>query len=314
MNDETTPFQTKEAAIAPDPAKTARLMKSATLASVSVATVLILAKVSAWIATDSVAMLSTLIDSLLDAGASAVSFFAVRHALTPADREHRFGHGKAEPLAGLAQSAFIAGSGIFLVLESIDRVITPHAVVNGEIGMAVMGFSLIVTVALVAYQGYVIRATGSVAVSADALHYRVDILVNLAVIVSLYLSTHTAYAAADPLFALGIVAYMFWGAFKIARQSLDYLMDREFPDEDRRRIREIAMAHPGVLDVHDLRTRSSGPQAFIQLHLEMSRDLSLIEAHSISDEVMYEVEKAFPQAEVLIHQDPEGIDERRDDI
>ena len=275
---------------------------------------LIAAKFAAWVATESVSMLSTLIDSVLDAGASLINLLAVRHALTPPDREHRFGHGKAEPLAGLAQAAFIAGSGAFLVLQAIDRLISPHVVTRGDVGMAVMGFSVVMTIALVSFQAYVVRKTNSVAVAADSVHYRSDVLVNLAVILSLFLATRYNMTWADPAFALGVVGYMAWGAVTITRQALDYLMDREFPDADRARIRAIAMAHPGVLDLHDMRTRSSGPASFIQLHLEMARDLSLLDAHEIADEVMYEVEAAFPNAEVLVHMDPEGVEERRDDL
>lgn len=289
-------------------------MRAATYASVSVASVLILAKTGAWLFTESVSLLSSLVDSLLDAGASIVNLLAVRHALQPADREHRFGHGKAEPLAGLAQSAFIAGSGIFLLLESADRLINPRPVENGAVGIVVMILAMVLTLGLVLFQRYVVRKTNSVAIAADSLHYRVDILVNAAVIVSLLLSSYQGWLLADPLFAIAIVAYMGWGSLSIARESINSLMDRELPDEDRTRIRDIAMGHPEVLDVHDMRTRTAGPDTFIQLHLELPGHLPLEEAHRISDEVMYQVEDAFPNAEVLIHQDPEGVDERRDGV
>ena len=292
----------------------AKLMRVATYASVTVATILIIAKLGAWLATESVSMLSSLVDSILDAGSSLINLFAVHQALQPADREHRFGHGKAEALAGLAQAAFIAGSGVFLILEAIDRMINPRVVVNGELGIAVMVLAILLTSLLVIFQAYVVRKTGSLAITADSFHYRVDILVNAAVILSLYLATYGGFVLADPLFAVGIVLYMGWGSWKIARQSLDDLMDREFPDEDRIRIREIVMNHPKVRDVHDMRTRTSGPYSFIQIHLEMDRGLTLVEAHEISDEVMYKVEEAFPKTEVLIHQDPEGVEERRDDL
>ena len=289
-----------------------KLMVAATYASVSVAVVLIVAKLGAWLFTDSVSLLSSLADSVLDAAASLVNLFAVRSALQPADREHRFGHGKAESLAGLAQATFIAGSGVFLLLESVERLITPRAVEHGLIGIAVMGFSIILTVALVGFQVYVVRRTNSIAIAADSLHYRIDILVNFAVIVSFLLASFGGWRLADPLFAILIVASMGTGAYKILRQSLTDLMDTEFPKADRTRIRDIVLAHPDVLDIHDMRTRSSGPDAFIQLHIEMDGDLSLAVAHNISDAVMFSVEKAFLNAEVLIFQDPEGVEERRD--
>jgi ferrous-iron efflux pump FieF len=289
-------------------------MVAATYASVSVAVVLIVAKLGAWLLTDSVSLLSSFADSVLDAAASLVNLLAVRSALQPADREHRFGHGKVESLAGLAQAAFIAGSGVFLLLESVDRLISPRAVDHGLIGIAVMGFSIKLTVALVGFQIYVVKRTNSIAIAADSLHYRIDILVNFAVIVSLLLASFGGWQLADPLFAILIVAYMGSGAYKILRQSLKDLMDTEFPEADRARIRDIVLAHPDVLDIHDMRTRSSGPDAFIQLHIEMDGDLTLLAAHEISDQVMLNVEKAFPNAEVLIHQDPEGVEERRDHI
>lgn len=302
-----TPLAT-ETSIAP--AK--KLMVAATYASVSVAVVLIAAKLGAWLFTDSVSLLSSLADSVIDAAASLVNLFAVRSALAPADREHRFGHGKAESLAGLAQAAFIAGSGVFLLLQSVERLITPRAVDHGLIGITIMGFSIVLTVALVGFQLYVVKRTNSIAIAADSLHYRIDILVNFAVIVSLLLASFGGWRLADPLFAILIIAYMGSGAYKILRQSLLDLMDTEFPEADRARIRSIVLAHPDVQDIHDMRTRSSGPDAFIQLHIEMDRDLSLAAAHEISDEVMFSVEQAFPNAEVLIHQDPEGVEERRD--
>ena len=289
-------------------------MVAATYASVSVAAILICAKLGAWLFTDSVSLLSSLVDSLLDAAASLVNLFAVRSALQPADREHRFGHGKAESLAGLGQAAFIAGSGVFLLLESVERLIKPSAVERGLIGIGVMAFSILLTLVLVGFQFYVVKRTNSIAISADSLHYRIDILVNLAVIVSLFLASILGWALADPLFAILIVVYMGLGAYKILRRSLNDLMDTEIPEADRARIREIVLAHPEVRDIHDMRTRSSGPDAFIQLHIEMDRELTLMAAHEISDQVMYSVERAFPNAQVLIHQDPEGVEERRDSL
>ena len=292
----------------------ARLMRSATYASVTVASLLILVKTSAWFATDSLSLLSSLVDSILDAGASLVNLFAVSHALQPADKEHRFGHGKAEALASLAQAAFIAGSGAFLLLESVDRFVKPQEVSNSDTGILVMAISIVMTLLLVGFQTYVVNKTNSIAINADSIHYRADILVNIAVIVSLILSVNLQWTMADPIFALFIILYMSIGAYKIGVQALNVLMDRELPDEDRKRIKEIAESHESVLNVHDMRTRSSGATSFIQFHAEMPKDILLSEAHEIADEVMYMVEKAFPNTEVLIHQDPEDLDERRDAV
>ncbi len=291
--------------------RAARLMRLATYASVSVAGILIVAKFAAWLATDSVSLLSTLIDSLLDVGASLVNLVAVRQALQPADREHRFGHGKAEPLAGLAQAAFICGSAAFLLIEAGKRFIQPQVLENTETGIAVMVFSIALTVVLVLFQRHVVRQTGSIAIGADSMHYKMDVLVNASVIVSLILATRLGWQWADPLFATAIAGYIVWGAGTIGHQALNILMDRELPDAEREHIRQIALAHPGVRDLHDLRTRSSGPQVFIQLHLEMDGNITLHRAHEISDQVEAEIERAFPKAEVLIHEDPEGVDEKR---
>jgi ferrous-iron efflux pump FieF len=288
-----------------------RLMRHATYASTAVALVLIVAKTAAWLITDSVSVMSSMLDSLLDAAASVVNLLAVRHALTPADREHRFGHGKAEPLAGLAQAAFVAGSALLLSLEAIHRFSSPQPIAHGEIGIAVMAASIVVTAALVAYQRHVVRITGSVAIGADSLHYRGDVILNGSVILSIVLSTWLGWMALDPLFGLAIAAYIFYSAWKIVRTALDLLMDRELPEAERARIRELALRHPEITAVHDLRTRSAGPALFIQIHLEMDGAMSLRRSHEISDQVEHDIMAAFPTAEVIIHQDPAGIDEPR---
>jgi ferrous-iron efflux pump FieF len=289
----------------------ARLLRAATLASVLAAVVLVAAKGAAWFATGSVSVLSTVIDSLMDLAASTVNLWAVRHALTPADTEHRFGHGKAEPLAGLGQAAFVAGSSLFLVIEAVDNVITPRAIANHGIGIAVMVFAIVITIALVAFQSYVVRRTGSLAINADSLHYRGDTLIHGSVIASLVISAHFGIGYLDPLFAIAIAGYLLWNAVGIARAALVELMDRELDRADRDRVVEIARAHADVIDIHDLRTRSAGPRSFIQFHLQLPNDISLLRAHEISDEVEAKVRAAFPGSGVIIHQDPEGIIEHR---
>ncbi len=290
-------------------AEAGRLMKLATAASVVVAVILIGIKLVAWLLTDSVSVLSSLIDSMMDVLASLINLLAVRRALQPPDREHRFGHGKAEPLAGLGQSAFIAGSAALLTVEAVRRLFHPQPVAAVEVGIGVMLFSIMLTIALVALQRYVVRKTNSTAVSADALHYETDILINGSVIASLALSHWLGLHLADPVFAIAIAAYLLRGAWLIARRSLDVLMDREFPDDERVRIRDIALSHPEVTGMHDLRTRQAGIRQFIQLHLEMDGDKRLGEAHEIADAVEAWIRDAYPGAEVIIHQDPEGLQE-----
>jgi len=288
-----------------------RLMKRATAASVAVAALMIAIKLIAWILTDSVSLLSSLLDSLLDAAASILNLMAVRQAFVPADREHRFGHGKAEPLAGLGQAAFIGGSAVFLFIEAVHHLESPALPANSAIGMAVMAAAIAVTLGLVAYQRYVIRQTGSLVVSADELHYRSDIILNGSVILSLVVSNATGWPYADPLFGIAIGLWIIYGAWQVASKALVQLMDHELPDAERARIRAIAQAHPEVTAVHDLRTRAAGPTAFIQVHLEMDGGMTLAQAHRVSDEVEAALLKAFPHTEVMIHQDPAGVEEPR---
>jgi ferrous-iron efflux pump FieF len=288
-----------------------RLRRRATYASVAVAALLITLKFAAWIETGSVALLSSVIDSLLDAAASLVNLIAVRQAMMPPDREHRFGHGKAEPLAVLGQSAFITGSALLLLAEAVRRLIAPVPVVNPPMGIAVMVFSIVVTLLLVFYQRHVVYRTGSIAVSADELHYRSDVILNLGVIAALGLGALSGGALLDPLFGAAIGVWIIWSAVRLARLSLTQLMDRELSDDEREKIRDIAQSHPGVSAAHDLRTRIAGPTAFIQIHIEMDGQMSLIRAHQISDEVEAMLRAAYPNAEIIIHQDPEGIEEPR---
>jgi len=292
-----------------DLATQTRLKKQATLAAVSVAIVLIVAKVAAWTLTDSVAVLSSLVDSFLDAAASLITLFAVRYAVEPADREHRFGHGKAEALAGLGQAAFICGSGTLLLIEAIRRFFEPRPVRDEWIGIGVMIFAIVLTLGLVAFQRHVVRRTRSVAIEGDALHYAGDLALNGSVIVALVAHYIWGWQWVDPVLALAIVAWLLWNARKIGFASLDMLLDRELPEEERQKIKDIALAHPDARSLHDLRSRRSGVDTFIQFHLELDPDMSLMRAHDIADEVELAVMEAFPNSEVIIHQDPEGLEE-----
>jgi len=285
------------------------LMRWATYASVSVACVLIVGKFYAWMETDSIGLLSTLIDSFLDAATSIVNLIAVRHSLQPADLEHRFGHGKAEALAGLMQSAFISGSAVFLLIEAIDRLLNPQTISDANAGYIVMVLSIVLTLALVIFQRYVIKRSGSLVISADSLHYQTDILINASVILLLYLSSQADIPLADPIFAIVISIYIVRTAWQIGTAAFQILMDHELPDTNRETIRQIVLAQPGVLGMHDLRTRSSGTQIFIQLHLELDGEMTLNKSHKISDHVEQKIVEVFSNAEVIIHEDPEGVDE-----
>jgi len=286
--------------------ETAKLLRLATYASISVALVLIAAKLMAWGLSNSVSLLATLIDSVLDAVASLINLIAVRHALTPADKEHRFGHGKAEALAGLSQSLFIVGSAGFLLLEAAQRMINPTDVAAAGTGIAVMVFSIIATLALLSLQGHVIRKTNSTAIKADSLHYKTDLLVNGSVIVALWLSVR-GWAGFDALFAGAIALYILFSAREIMVMSYDHLMDRELPEEHRDLITHLVLGHSSVRGMHDLRSRQSGTMAFIQLHLELDDDMSLLNAHKICDQVEASLMVAFPESEIIIHIDPQSV-------
>ncbi len=303
------------AAAAPFPVKRRpaadRLRRRATYASVAVAALLIALKFAAWLATGSVALLSSLVNSLLDAVASLVNLLAVRHAMSPADREHRFGHGKAEPLAVLGQSAFVTGSALLVLAEAVQRLIWPVKVEHPPVGIIVMIVSIAVTVGLVFYQRHVVRRTGSIAISADELHYRSDIVLNGSVVAALILGSLLDVPILDPLFGAAIGLWIVYSAVRLAALSLTQLMDHELSDDEREKIRSIAQSHSEVVAAHDLRTRLAGPTAFIQIHIEMDGGLTLARAHEISDEVEAKLRSAYPHAEIIIHQDPEGVEEPR---
>ena len=283
--------------------ETERLLKLATRASVVTASILIIAKLAAYWQTGSVSILASLVDSLMDAGASIINLLAVSYALSPPDKEHRFGHGKAESLAGLAQATFIAGSGLFLILESIDRLIKPQPIEAFDVGLGVMIFSVIATLILIGIQRHVINKTNSAAIRADALHYKTDLLTNAAIIAALLLSQF-GWLGIDPLFALAIAAYILYSSWEIGNEAFHDLLDHEISEEKRQQIIQIAKAHPQVRGLHDLRTRLSGRTEFIQMHLELDDNLPLIEAHDIADEVEDKIMLAIPTADVVIHLDP----------
>jgi ferrous-iron efflux pump FieF len=287
----------------------ARLMRSATVLAIASALVLVAIKAAAYVATNSVALLASLADSALDLMASALNFFAVRAALTPADAEHRFGHGKAEPLSALGQAAFIAASGVFLAVETVSRLFKPVMVEEGELGLLVMIPATFVTLGLVTYQRYVVRKTGSLVIGADSLHYTGDVLMNLSVIAAIYATTYLNLHWVDPLFGAGIAAFLLANAAKIALGAIGHLMDEEMPERERQNIIAIAKQNPHVKNVHELRTRQSGTMAFIQMHIVLDKSLTLLEAHQISDDVEDAVLNAYPHADVIIHQDPEGVPE-----
>jgi ferrous-iron efflux pump FieF len=287
-------------------------MRIASVASITVAFALIALKMWAWLSTDSIALLSSLVDSALDLAASFITFLAVRVAVSPADREHRFGHGKSEGVASLVQALIVGASALFVGAQALARLVEPRPIERPAVGMAVMALSLVISIALVAFQRYVAKRTASLAVSADAMHYTADILTNLAVLGAIFLSSRFGWQWIDPLLGLLIAVLILYGVRATARQALDMLLDRELPSEDRRRVEAIAADHPEVLGVHDVRTRSAGLSQFIQLHLELDPSLTLSEVHEISGAIEADLRRHFPRAEILIRADAYGAADSRD--
>lgn len=283
------------------------LMKTAAAASVGTALILIGVKLFALIMTDSVALLSSLIDSTLDAGASFLNLWAVRQSLTPADSGHRFGHGKIESLASLGQAAFIAGSAALLIFQSIQYILHPRIINHVGVGMGAMGLSIVLTLILVSFQRYVVRKTKSVAITADYAHYAGDVMMNLSVILSLFIGSYFNFRYADPIFALLIALYLIVCVRRVLKEALAQLIDAELPAAEKQKIADIVLKSPDVSGLHDLRTRSSGTQWFIQLHLELDPMFTLAKAHAVADRVEKRLTDAFPNAEIIIHQDPAGL-------
>ena len=283
-----------------------RLVTLAGRAAIAAASLLIIVKLFAWFATGSSSVLAALTDSLMDVTTSIINLFAIKIALQPADDEHRFGHGKAESLAGLAQAAFISGSAVLLMLNGISSLLNGNQISSSNIGIGVMVFSVIVTIALVSFQTYIVKRTGSMAIKADSLHYRTDVFMNGAVLLALILAG-IGWHWADGLFAIIVSFYILHGAWEIGSLSINALMDKQLPKSDQELIIKTAYQVEGTRGVHDLRTRQSGNTKFIQLHLELDDDQSLFEAHEKADILEAELEKHFPHADILIHLDPQSI-------
>ncbi|MGI9291408.1 MAG: cation diffusion facilitator family transporter [Gammaproteobacteria bacterium] len=291
---------------------TGNLQRAASYASLSVALFLVAAKIWAWLATQSVSLLSSLVDSFLDVLASGVTVIAISIAMQPADREHRFGHGKAEGMAALIQAVIISLSALFVLSEALPRFWEPQPIREPETGIAVMLLSIFLTLLLLAFQRSVIRKTGSIAISADALHYRSDLFINLSVVIAIPLTAWTNLTLIDPLIATAIAFYILRSTWEIGSGALDVLLDRELPEAERSKIKSIASAHPKVLGFHDLRTRSGGHHYIFQFHLELDPKTSLLNTHMIMDQIEDEIRAAYPGCEIIVHADPQGLEEPRD--
>ena len=286
------------------------LARGAALASISVALFLVALKLWATWRTGSVSMLGSLADSTLDLVASLATLVGVWVAAQPADSNHRFGHGKAEAVAALVQVMLIMFSAFGIAIRSGQQLLAGARVEAPAEGMAVSGVAILATFALLAWQRYVIARTRSVAIKTDHVHYQSDLLLNLAVIVALALDAWLGFGWADPVFGLGIAAWLAFGAWRASSEVVSHLMDEEWPEEKRRAFVERAARHPELANLHDLRTRTSGTHDFVQFHVDMPEDMTVREAHDILEKVEADLCAAFPDTEILIHIDPEGhVDE-----
>jgi len=283
------------------------LTRSAAFASIVVAILLVSAKTWATWRTGSTAMLGSLADSTLDLIASLVTLVGVWVAATPADEEHRFGHGKAEALAAMVQVMLIAISASGIAFRAIERLLGGAETQAAAEGIGVSLFAIVATFALLAWQKFVIARTGSIAIKTDNVHYQSDLLLNLAVIAALALDQYAGFSKADPLFGLGIAAWLAWGAWRATSEAVDHLMDKEWPEEKREAFVEVLSRHPDIRGVHDLRTRTSGADDFVQFHMAVDPKLTIAQAHDLMDEVEARLAREFPGVEVLIHPDPEGL-------
>ncbi len=284
----------------------ASLTARAAIASVCTALFLLGLKAYAAWATGSVAMLGSLADTALDVVASLVTLFGVRVAAVPADRDHRFGHGKAESLAALVQVGIIAVSALGIAWRAVERLLAGAQTDHADYGIAVSVVAIAATFGLIAYQRSVVRRTGSVAIRTDLIHYQSDLLLNLSVIVALVLDQYAGLAGADPLFGIAIAAWLLLGAWRASAHAVDQLMDKEWPEERRRAFVAVAARHPRGRGIHDLRTRSSGANQFAQFHMWVDPAMTIAQAHDMMDEIEDELAREFPGVEVLIHLDPEG--------
>lgn len=278
-------------------------VKRAAHLAIVVAGSLILIKAFAWWQTGSMAILAAMTDSVVDLFASLTNILVLRFALRPADEDHSFGHGKAESLAALVQSAFITGSAAFLLLQGAQRLTEPQAVQSSELGVVISVISIVLTAGLVLYQRKVVKMTDSPAIKADSLHYQTDLYMNGTILIAMLLSMN-GFIYADAVFAIGISLYIFYNALKMLWEAVQLLLDQALPQEEIDRVWTIALEHPRIIGIHDVRTRRAGAVRFIQLHLELDDHLPLIVAHDITESLEQKLLEAFPCSQVMIHQEP----------
>lgn len=287
------------------------LKKAAATASIATAGLLCFIKVIAVFVTGSLSIMSSMVDSLADILSSVITATAVHFSGKPPSENHRYGYGKAESISAMIQAAFIIGSAAFIFYDGLNRLLHPQYIRQTNIGIAVMVISLFLTLLLIIFQRYVIKKTNSTAIIADSAHYYVDIFSNASVIISLLIVHYLGWQWCDIMMALVISIYLSIGGIKLAYQAINEITDHEVSPEIRNQIIDIALSSEGVMGFHDLRTRISGAQIFIEIHLEFDGNQSLYETHRLSDNVEHRIMQVYPHAQIIVHQDPHGIREKR---
>ncbi len=282
-----------------------RLMKQASYASVIVASTLILLKGMTFLMTGSVSIMSSLFDSIQDMMTSLVNMVAIKHAIEPADKQHRFGHGKAQALGGLIQAFIIAIAALGLFIESCRRFFYPQPIAHIKWGIIITAFAILMTLILVRFQTVVVQKTQSLSIKTDRAHYTGDILMNVGVLVAILISYYTGWTCLDALFGVGVAVYLGITVYQVLKESFSMLMDTEMPAEFRKQIKEITLSFEEVITLHDLKTRQSGSVAFVQFCVHLDDTLTLRQAHDITDKIEHQIKKRFPDTAIIIHAEPE---------
>ena len=276
------------------------------LLSISVSLALIIIKVVFGILTNSISILASAVDSFLDVMASSVNFYSIQKSEKPADHDHKFGHGKAEGLAGLFQTFIIGSSAIYLIYLSVSRLLEGENLVAVGWGIAVIALSMIVSFFLTRHIRRVAEETGSLVLSADSLHYKFDLYTNAGILAGLVAIKLTGLNFIDPIISIVIAIFIIWSTKDILAESIDILMDKELPPDTVREIEDLIMRYnPKVKSYHKLMTRNAGSVKFVEFHVVMDHTLSFVESHEIAEQIVREIKEKIGNAEVTVHVDPD---------
>lgn len=294
-----------------NPLPAANIKKAENGLKVAIASACVLAalKIVTALATHSMSILASALDSVMDAGMSTVNLIAVRQASQPPDEEHTYGHGKIESLAGLFQSTFIGLGGLYLIFEAFKRWFVGSYVSDAPVGMVVMTFSMSLSWLVVWWLERVGRDLRSLIVSAEKLHYAMDIYANLGVITALGLVKITGQYFWDLLVSIAVSLYIFNSAYRILRQSIDELLDRSLPAATKENIEQLIFSyHPAIIGIHEFRSHRVGQKIFLDFHIEIRGEEDFRKAHSLTEGLIRRLQHHYPTADVTVHYDPEGAD------